>query len=226
MTATTAAALPLVRADHLVMTHKSTSFLQRDVVLWRTQEFSIIEPGLYLLLGRNGSGKSTFLRCLSGLVTPRRGQVWWQPGITRGTVPELPGLPPPMAVGPFLCTMTGFSKTELLTFLANFPPHSGSFFADLPQLFKRPCGALSKGQQQKLMLFLALSRSPQVLLLDEPFSGLDPWAKDELCIFLLALIQNSQTLFISTHETPRSLEPFVKATALCHEQRINWCPAP
>ena len=186
--------------------------------LWRVDSLRLEEPALVCLAGRNGAGQSTLLRCLLGLQRATRGEVLWygapglRPGVL-GYLPELPILPPALKVRTFLELLLGRRVEDLLAerdgLLARFTRLSVKEFLEVPS------HRLSKGQQQRVLLWSALARAPRGLVLDEPFSGLDPWARVELAELILALrAEHGLFVVMSTHELPKSLRTACSRTWL------------
>lgn len=152
------------------------------------------------ICGPNGSGKSTFLRILTGIVKPTRGYV------------EILGGPVSKKVKKGIAYVSEndvFYKwmriEELLVFLK-------SFYTDMDverakELLRKEgldldkkVGELSKGNRQRLKVIMAISRSPEVILLDEPFSGIDMLSRERILNLLKEfLIGGERTALISTH---------------------------
>src|SRR6187397_2676794 len=150
-----------------------------DVVALDGASFSA-QPGRIVgFLGPNGAGKTTTMRCIFGLATPDRGETLWrgQP-ITRetrlrfGYMPEQRGLYPRMRVAEQLSYFgqhhglsRGVARTKAGEWLERF---------GLADRAKSKLEDLSHGNQQRVQLATALVHDPELLVLDEPFSGLDP----------------------------------------------------
>ena len=164
-----------------------------------------VPPGsVYALLGRNGAGKSTFVRALLGYERPQEGRIslfgldaWQERARTMlkvGTVPEVPDVPPPM------------TTAEASAFCGRLHPRwNGSGVAARLARFHidpaLPFGALSRGQQTQVGLALALGSGPALLVLDDPTLGLDPVARRDLYRELLEdLAEHGTTVFITTHD--------------------------
>jgi len=150
-----------------------------DVVALDGASFSA-QPGRIVgFLGPNGAGKTTTMRCIFGLATPDRGETLWhgQP-ITRetrlrfGYMPEQRGLYPRMRVGEQLSYFAqhhGMSGKDANAATTRWLERLG-----LGDRQKDKLEALSHGNQQRVQLGAALVHDPELLVLDEPFSGLDP----------------------------------------------------
>ena len=130
-------------------------------------------------LGPNGAGKTTTMRCIFGLVEADRGQVRWKGGpvdretrLRFGYMPEQRGLYPRMRV---LEQVSYFAQQHGLT--ARAADDAGRRWLDrmgLADRAKSKLEELSHGNQQRVQLTVALAHEPELLVLDEPFSGLDP----------------------------------------------------
>ncbi|HEY3055464.1 MAG TPA: ABC transporter ATP-binding protein [Thermoanaerobaculia bacterium] len=159
---------------------------------------------VYALLGRNGAGKSSLVRCLVGQQKPARGRVtmFGEDVWTRrthlmervGIVPEEADAPPEMTVGA-LASFCGeiYSRWDgnaVRERLARFEVKADARF-----------GTLSKGQKKQVMLALAMAVSPELLVLDDPTLGLDVVARKSLFDEVISdLADRGTTTFITTHD--------------------------
>ena len=167
-----------------------------------------IPPGvIYGLIGPNGAGKTTLLRILAALLTPTTGQVWFDneevgqaPGLIQRKVGYMPD---------FFGVYPDLTAVEYLEFYAGIHAIAGKKRADtikdllelvdLSSKGEAPVETLSRGMKQRLCLARALVHDPEVLLLDEPASGLDPRARVELRELLRTLQNMGKTIIISSH---------------------------
>jgi len=159
---------------------------------------------VYALLGRNGSGKTSMIRCLLGQMKPCGGSASlfgkdaWR---TRrealckiGVVPESPDMPPSL------------TAKEIVSFSSRlYPNWDGKGVASRLSRFgvpeKVPFARLSRGQKNQLALALALAPMPDLLVLDDPTLGLDVVARKEFFEELVGdLADRGTTVFISTHD--------------------------
>ena len=160
--------------------------------------------GVTGLLGPNGAGKSTLLHMMAGLLAPSSGQVailgqsaWRRPEIYRsvGLVPERE------AVHPYL---TGFQFAQYnaqLQALADPAAAAERAIAtvELTDAAHRSIGTYSKGMRQRAKLAGALVHDPQVLLLDEPFNGMDPRQRLHMITLLRSMAAAGRTILFSSH---------------------------
>lgn len=165
-------------------------------------------PGeVYGLLGANGAGKTTTLRCLATILTPSHGTA---------TIAGHDLLTEPDAVRRnigFLSAGTGLyarlTPRETLTFFAELHGWSGSALTDRVALVlqllaitdyaDRPNDRLSTGMKQRVGLARALVHDPQVIILDEPTTGLDPIVTRTVEEAVLGLADAGKTILLSTH---------------------------
>jgi ABC-2 type transport system ATP-binding protein len=163
-----------------------------------------VGPGVTGLLGPNGAGKSTLLHLLSGLLRPSAGRVliegrpaWRDPGIYRsiGLVPERE------AVHGYL---TGRQFVELGARLQGLPDpvaaaHRALDTVDLLGAADRAVGGYSKGMRQRTKIAAALVHEPPILLLDEPFNGMDPRQRLHMMTLLRTMAREGRTILFSSH---------------------------
>jgi ABC-2 type transport system ATP-binding protein len=165
-----------------------------------------VPPGqVFGFLGANGAGKTTTMRIAVGVLEPDAGQVTWMgteshrlPRSTWGYLPEERGLYPRMRVLDQLVFFAGLqglsperAKREAMAWLRRFRAED---------LASRRAEQLSKGNQQKIQFIAATLHDPQVLLMDEPFTGLDPVNVMLLREAFLELRDRGRTVIFSTHQ--------------------------
>lgn len=163
-----------------------------------------IPPGKVVgLLGPNGSGKTTLLRLIMGLTLPDTGEIRYgpqpmAPAIRRhfGYMPEERGLYPRMTARSqlrYLLQLKGLARAQAEAEIQRWAEKLEAPWLD------RPARTLSKGMQQKVQLILALAGQPWGLLLDEPFSGLDPLVTAEIETLLQEEARKGLLILLSTH---------------------------
>jgi ABC-2 type transport system ATP-binding protein len=159
--------------------------------------------GITGLLGPNGAGKTTILHLLAGLLRPSAGRVliggrtaWRNPSIYR----ELGLVPEREAVHAFL---TGRQFVDLAARLQGLPDPANAAaraiaIVELDSAADRPVGTYSKGMRQRAKIAAALVHEPPILLLDEPFNGMDPRQRLHMMDLLRSMASAGRTnLFIS-----------------------------
>ena len=184
-----------------------------------------VPPGRIVgLLGPNGAGKSTLMRILFGVIEPDAGEVWWQgrPASDAdrrawGYMPQERGLYLDMRVHDqlvWLARLHGVERnaararaTELLERL-DLADRGGDVVKDL-----------SGGMAQRVQLAAALVHQPDVLVLDEPFAGLDPGAVDFLTALLFEHVEAGRHLVFSSHQLDL-VEDLCESITLIHEGRV------
>lgn len=157
------------------------------------------------LLGPNGAGKTTMMRMTLGIMAPDAGTITWNDASiderTRekfGYLPEERGLYGKMRVRDHIVY---FARLHALP-KADAERAADTWIErlDLGTYAQRPCAELSKGNQQKVQVACAAVHRPELLILDEPFTGLDPVNAAILSELLLEMRRNGTTLVLSSHE--------------------------
>ncbi|PGB64110.1 ABC transporter ATP-binding protein [Bacillus toyonensis] len=155
------------------------------------------------LLGRNGAGKTTTIKMLLGLLTPNEGSITWDgksfgtSGVTIGYLPEERGLYTKSRVIDqlrYFGRLEGMTKKEVDLAIDHWLERLA-----IPEYKFKTAGELSKGNQQKIQLIAALLHNPELLILDEPFSGLDPVNAGMLASIIEEQVQSGKTIILSSH---------------------------
>ncbi|MFN2448169.1 MAG: ABC transporter ATP-binding protein [Candidatus Baltobacteraceae bacterium] len=171
----------------------------------RDVSFGIPAGSTFGLLGPNGAGKTTTMRMIAGIYAPDGGSVTWNgQRITNavrrrfGYMPEERGLYGKMKVREqieYFGRLHGLTDPGVRARSDDWIGRLG-----LGTYALRPCAELSKGNQQKVQIACAAVHDPELLILDEPFSGLDPVNADMLLETLAALKAHGTTLVLSSHQ--------------------------
>lgn len=165
-----------------------------------------VEKGdLFGMLGSNGAGKTTTFRMILGLIDPTEGIVTWdgKPLSYKrthliGYLPEERGLYPKLSVKEqiiYLMKLKGMKKADIITDLREWLERF-----KVPEYENKKIEELSKGNQQKIQFIAAVLHKPELLILDEPFSGLDPVNSDMLMNAVVRLQQEGTTIVFSSHQ--------------------------
>src|SRR5918998_2481649 len=175
-------------------------------------------------LGANGAGKTTTMRIALGVLEADAGEIRWDgvasgrlPRRTFGYLPEERGLYPRMTVLQQLVYFGGLyglagdeAARRARHWLARFR---------VPEFADRKADSLSKGNQQKVQLLAAILHDPDVLLLDEPFTGLDPVNVAMLREAFLELRDQGKTIVFSTHQM-EAAEALCESVAIVDRGRV------
>lgn len=190
---------------HITVTEIEKSYATVNAV--RGVSFTINTGEIFALLGPNGAGKSSIIRMLVGMTRPDRGTI----AITHqqahydhvprrylGYLPEDRGLYPDKSVEKnllYLAQLHGLSKAQ-----AQLEMNHWLEIFDLTERRKEDLKQLSKGNQQKVQLIAAVIHKPALVILDEPFSGLDPINQEKVVEFLKTLRTKGMTVILSAHQ--------------------------
>ena len=176
------------------------------------------------LLGPNGAGKTTLIRIINHIIAPDSGTLLFDgrpmnPNdvMQIGYLPEERGLYKKMRVGEqaiYLARLKGLDKATAQQRLRQWFDR-----LDIGDWWNRPVEELSKGMQQKVQFIVTMLHEPQLLILDEPFSGFDPVNADILKREILRLKEQGTTIIFSTHNMP-SAEELCDDIALINHARV------
>lgn len=206
---------------HAIATHQLSKRYGRAFAL-RDLDFRV-EPGrLFGFLGPNGAGKSTTIRLLLGLLRATRGRAdvlgmdaWREGPALRRSVGYLPG------DVRFYPTRTGRSTLRFFNAV-----HGGRHWTEALRLAERfglslekRVGAYSRGNKQKLGLVCAMMHKPQLLILDEPTTALDPLVRASLYDELRAAVREERTVLFSSH-TLAEVEELCDEVAVLRDGRL------
>jgi ABC-2 type transport system ATP-binding protein len=197
----------VLRADQLAKTFQ-VGFLRKRVAAVKEISFSIHRGEIFGFLGPNGAGKTTTLKMLMGLIFPSAGRA------------EVLGLPVPtlsakarvgyLPESPYFYDyLTADEFLDFIGALCNVPPAVRHRRAaelitrvGLDHARGRPLRKFSKGMLQRIGIAQALMGDPELVILDEPMTGLDPLGRKEVRDLILELRAEGKTIFFSTHILP------------------------
>jgi ABC-2 type transport system ATP-binding protein len=187
----------------LVVEHINKSFAEFLVI--KDLSMEVKEGAIFGFLGANGAGKTTTMRMILDILRPDSGRIAWNgkdvrevPRRNWGYLPEERGLYPKMKVEDlliFLARLNGLTKVAaekaLDEWLERFQIAGNR---------KRRVEELSKGNQQKVQFLATILHDPAILVMDEPFSGLDPVNANVLKEAFLEMHRRGKTIIFSTHQ--------------------------
>ena len=186
---------------------------------------SVDEGTMYGFLGANGAGKTTTFRMILGLLNANEGRITWNnkpigyetsPEI--GYLPEERGLYPKMKVEEqlvFLGQLRGMKKNDAKISLNKWLERM-----EIPHYANKKVEELSKGNQQKIQVIASLMHNPRLLILDEPFSGLDPVNVEMLKEAILEFRNDGATIVFSSHRMDHVEELCEQLSIIHHGKQI------
>ncbi|MDY5086640.1 MAG: ABC transporter ATP-binding protein [Alloprevotella sp.] len=185
---------------------------------------SVPRGRVFGLLGPNGAGKTTLIRIINRITVPDSGTITFDghpfgaDDVQRiGYLPEERGLYKKMKVGEqavYLASLRGLSAREAKARLKAWFEKFG-----IESWWKKKLEELSKGMQQKVQFIITAVHEPDLLILDEPFSGFDPVNAELLKKEILALRDKGATIIFSTHNMA-SVEEVCDDIALIHKSHV------
>jgi ABC-2 type transport system ATP-binding protein len=167
--------------------------------------FSVTPGSIFGLLGPNGAGKTTLLRMITGIIYPDAGNIIFDgkkfdplKDIERiGYMPEERGLYKKMKIGEqalYLAQLKGLSKSHATQLIKEWFNK-----LEMESWWNKKVEDLSKGMSQKLQFVITVLHNPKLVILDEPFSGLDPVNSNLIKDEIFRLAKNGATVIFSTH---------------------------
>jgi ABC-2 type transport system ATP-binding protein len=167
--------------------------------------FSIEKGSIFGLLGPNGAGKTTLLRMITGIFYPDSGSISFNgkpfdpvnDTINIGYMPEERGLYKKMKIGEqalYLAQLKGMSRSEAMSKIKDWFVRF-----EMQSWWNKKVEDLSKGMSQKLQFVTTVLHDPRLIILDEPFSGLDPVNANLIKDEIYRMKQNGATIIFSTH---------------------------
>ena len=186
----------------LVLKDVSKSFAGKKAV--DNISFRLTKPGVYGLLGTNGAGKTTTIRMLLGIIKKDSGEITWKgkpvdrKSVRFGYLPEERGVYPKTKIFDqlmYFAELKGMQKDEAISSINKWAK-----VLKVEEYLQMPAEKLSKGNQQKIQFMTAIIHDPELVVLDEPFSGLDPVNTEILKNIIINLIKNGKYIIMSAHQ--------------------------
>ena len=166
--------------------------------------FELNKPGVFGLLGTNGAGKTTTIRMLLGIIKKDSGEITWngkavdRKSVNFGYLPEERGVYPKTKIYNqlmYFAELKGMKKEEADEAIKNWAKK-----LKVEEYLDKPAEKLSKGNQQKIQFMTAVIHNPELLVLDEPFSGLDPVNTELLKNIIINLVKEGKYIIMSAHQ--------------------------
>lgn len=186
----------------LILENVSKTFVGKKAV--DGISFSLNKPGVFGLLGTNGAGKTTTIRMLLGIIKKDSGEITWngkkvdRKSVNFGYLPEERGVYPKVKIYDqlmYFAELKGMKKQE-----ANEAINIWAKRLKVEEYMQMPAEKLSKGNQQKIQFMTAVIHNPELVVLDEPFSGLDPVNTELLKNIIIDLVKEGKYVIMSAHQ--------------------------
>ena len=191
------------------------------------------EPGIYGLLGKNGTGKSTLLYLIMGLLRPKQGEITFNGVNTQNRLPEtlqemfivpeeynLPSIPLPAYLKVLRPFYPNFDEQLMVKLLEMFDMlHVNGATLDENGIPKINLGALSMGQKKKVYMCIALAARTKLLLMDEPTNGLDIPSKSQFRKVVAHGMRDDQIVVISTQQV-RDVETLLDHVTIIEQNAV------
>lgn len=186
----------------LELKNVSKSFVGKKVV--DNISFSLTKPGVYGLLGTNGAGKTTTIKMLLGIIKKDSGEITWKGKpvdrklVRFGYLPEERGVYPKTKIFDqlkYFAELKGMEKNQAISSINRWAKE-----LKVEEYLQMSAEKLSKGNQQKIQFMTAIIHDPELVVLDEPFSGLDPVNTEILKNIIIDLIRNGKYIIMSAHQ--------------------------
>ena len=173
--------------------------------------FEVDKPSVFGLLGTNGAGKTTTIRMLLGIIKKDTGEITWngkkveRKSVNFGYLPEERGVYPKTKIYDqlmYFAKLKGMSRKD-----ADEAIKKWAKVLKVEEYIQMPAEKLSKGNQQKIQFMTAIIHDPELIVLDEPFSGLDPVNTEILKNIIIDLVKEGKYIIMSSHQMA-SIEEF------------------
>lgn len=216
----------------LVVKNLTKSYGNKVVV--NNLSFSLEKPGVYALLGTNGAGKTTSIRILLGMLAKDAGEITWKgepldtSKVNVGYLAEERGLYPKFSLLDqllYFAKLKNVPKDVAIKRINHWAKRLDVFdYLYPPKTGKRAPKAmladqLSKGNQQKIQLMAALISDPELIVLDEPLSGLDPVNSDLFKNIIKEEIEKGKYLIMSSHQM-HTIEEFCEDITILNKGNV------
>lgn len=186
----------------LVLKNVSKKFVGKQAV--DNISLTLDKPGVFGLLGTNGAGKTTTIRMLLGIIKKDSGEITWngkkveRKNVNFGYLPEERGVYPKAKIFDqlmYFAELKGMKKQEAIDSIKKWAKE-----LKVEEYLELPAEKLSKGNQQKIQFMTAVIHNPELVVLDEPFSGLDPVNTEILKNIIINLVAKGKYVIMSAHQ--------------------------
>ena len=202
----------------LVLKNVSKTYVGKKVV--DNISFSLTKPGVYGLLGTNGAGKTTTIRMLLGIIKKDSGEITWKgkavdrEHVNFGYLPEERGVYPKTKIFDqlmYFAELKGMKRDKATEAINKWAKE-----LKVEEYLQMPAEKLSKGNQQKIQFMTSIIHDPELIVLDEPFSGLDPVNSEIIKNIIIDLVRNGKYIIMSSHQMA-SIEEFCSEISILNK---------
>ena len=182
----------------LKLENVSKTFIGKKAV--QDISFEVNKPGVFGLLGTNGAGKTTTIRMLLGIIKKDTGEITWngkpveRKHVNFGYLPEERGVYPKTKIHDqlmYFAELKGMKKQEAEEAISKWAK-----VLKVEEYIQMPAEKLSKGNQQKIQFMTSILHNPELIVLDEPFSGLDPVNSEILKNVIIDLVKQGKYIIM------------------------------
>lgn len=186
----------------LILKNVSKNFVGKKAV--DNISLTLEKPGVFGLLGTNGAGKTTTIRMILGIIKKDSGEITWngkqveRKNVNFGYLPEERGVYPKTKIYDqliYFAELKGMKKEDADNAIKEWAKK-----LKVEEYMQMPAEKLSKGNQQKIQFMTAVLHNPELVVLDEPFSGLDPVNTEILKNIIIDLVSKGKYVIMSAHQ--------------------------
>ena len=196
------------------MTNKTTnSFIQVDDIVLRFKKDVLLDHVSYQceqgkihgIVGRNGSGKTLLMKCICGFIRPNEGHIYVRDKEIGKDIDFTPDTGIIIETPGFIPYYSGYRNLKVLAAINNRISRkdieNAMYQVGLDPTMKKRVATYSLGMRQRLGITQAIMEDPSLIILDEPFNGLDKHGVEEMREYFLSLKKKGKTILLTSHNT-------------------------
>ena len=196
------------------MTNKTTnSFIQVNDIVLRFKKDILLDHVSYQceqgkihgIVGRNGSGKTLLMKCICGFIRPNEGHIYVRDKEIGKDIDFTPDTGIIIETPGFIPYYSGYRNLKVLAAINNRSSRkdieNAMYQVGLDPTMKKRVATYSLGMRQRLGIAQAIMEDPSLIILDEPFNGLDKHGVEEMREYFLSLKKKGNTILLTSHNT-------------------------
>ena len=204
------------------MTNKTTnSFIQVDDIVLRFKKDVLLDHVSYQceqgkihgIVGRNGSGKTLLMKCICGFIRPNEGHIYVRDKEIGKDIDFTPDTGIIIETPGFIPYYSGYRNLKVLAAINNRISRkdieNAMYQVGLDPTMKKRVATYSLGMRQRLGIAQAIMEDPSLIILDEPFNGLDKHGVEEMREYFLSLKKKGKTILLTSHNTEMDHGKFI-----------------